>query len=59
MTFRSGLGTGGLHRAVHDPNLWLEGALRDGVKANQKHIIKVHEPLTNLPLVGGWAPHGV
>ena len=43
-----------LHGAVHHPDLGLEGTPRDRFELHQKHIVKLHETLTNFPLsIGG------
>ena len=41
-----------LHGGVHDPDLRLPRSPRRGFELGQKHVIKEHEPLTNLPWGG-------
>ena len=37
------------HRRVRDPELGLEGALRDRYEADQKHVVDMHEALADPP----------
>lgn len=48
-----------LHRGVYNPDLWLPGSLRDRLEPDQKHIIQVHEPLADFPMLGGGFAYGI
>jgi hypothetical protein len=48
-----------LHRGVHDIDHGLKRALGHGLQGDHKHIVEVHEPLTDFPLLGGGAVDGV
>ena len=48
-----------LHRGVHDPDFRLKGALGDRFEPDQKHVVKVHEPLANFPLFVGESVYGL
>jgi hypothetical protein len=50
---------GSLHRGVYDIDHGLERALGHGVQGNHKHIVEVHKPLADFPLLGDGAVYGV
>ena len=53
---------GGAHlsrQRIHDPDLGLERTLGNGYEADQKHILKVHEPLTDFPAFVGRSVHRI
>ena len=59
MMFTSRLSGSRIHRAVHDPDLGLEGSFRNRFELHQEHVVKVHKALTNFPMSGGDPVHGV
>ena len=48
-----------LHRGVRDPNFGLPRPIRDGLEPDQKHVIQMHEPLANFPVLRGGFAYGV
>ena len=44
---------------IHDPDLWLERTFGNEIKVDQKHVVKVHEPLPNFPSLGAGHAYGL